>query len=98
MASQGYKYLKELAQAEAREQVRQEVRQEGQQKLLLTLLEDRLPYESQELATALRSETSEQVLVEVGHMLGAKAISAVGAVGGIGTLDDLRARIDTPKR
>lgn len=36
--------------------------------------------------------------LEVGHMLGAKAISAVGAVAGIGTLDDLRARIDAPKR
>ena len=31
--------------------------------------------------------------MEVGHMLGAKAISAVGATAGIGTLDDLRARI-----
>lgn len=36
--------------------------------------------------------------MEVGHMLGAKAISAVGAIAGIGTLDDLRARIDAPKR
>lgn len=36
--------------------------------------------------------------LEVGHMLGAKAISAVGAVAGIGTLDDLRARIDAPKK
>ena len=36
--------------------------------------------------------------LEVGHQLGAKAISAVGALGGIGTLDDLRARIDAPKK
>jgi len=36
--------------------------------------------------------------MEVGHLLGAKAISAVGATGGIGTLDDLRARIDAPKK
>ena len=36
--------------------------------------------------------------LEVGHMLGAKAISAVGAVGGMGTLDDLRSRIDAPKK
>lgn len=36
--------------------------------------------------------------LEVGHMLGAKAISAVGAVGGMGQLDDLRTRIDTPKK
>jgi fructokinase len=36
--------------------------------------------------------------LEVGHLLGAKAISAVGAVGGIGQLDDLRARIDAPKK
>ena len=36
--------------------------------------------------------------LEVGHMLGAKAISAVGATGGIGKLDDLRARIDVPKK
>ena len=36
--------------------------------------------------------------LEVGHQLGAKAISAVGAVAGIGALDDLRARIDAPKK
>ena len=36
--------------------------------------------------------------MEVGHMLGAKAISAVGATAGIGPLDDLRARIDAPKK
>jgi fructokinase len=36
--------------------------------------------------------------LEVGHMLGAKAISAVGAIAGIGQLDDLRARIDAPKK
>jgi fructokinase len=36
--------------------------------------------------------------LEVGHQLGAKAISAVGALGGIGTLDDLRARVDAPKK
>jgi fructokinase len=36
--------------------------------------------------------------MEVGHQLGAKAISAVGAVAGIGPLDDLRARIDAPKK
>jgi fructokinase len=36
--------------------------------------------------------------LEVGHMLGAKAISAVGAVGGLAQLDELRARIDTPKK
>jgi fructokinase len=36
--------------------------------------------------------------MEVGHQLGAKAISAVGAVAGIGSLDDLRSRIDAPKR
>ncbi len=36
--------------------------------------------------------------MEIGHMLGAKAISAVGATAGIGTLDDLRARIDAPKK
>ena len=36
--------------------------------------------------------------LEVGHQLGAKAISSVGALGGIGTLDDLRARIDAPKK
>jgi hypothetical protein len=36
--------------------------------------------------------------MEVGHMLGAKAISAVGATAGIGTLDDLRARIEAPKK
>jgi fructokinase len=36
--------------------------------------------------------------MEVGHQLGAKAISAVGAVAGIGPLDDLRARMDAPKK
>jgi fructokinase len=36
--------------------------------------------------------------LEVGHQLGAKAISAVGAVAGLGSLDDLRARIDAPKK
>ncbi len=36
--------------------------------------------------------------MEVGHMLGAKAISAVGATAGIGPLDHLRARIDAPKK
>jgi fructokinase len=36
--------------------------------------------------------------LEVGHQLGAKAISAVGALGGIGTLADLRARIDVPRK
>lgn len=36
--------------------------------------------------------------LEVGHQLGAKAISAVGAVGGMGTLADLRARIAAPKK
>jgi fructokinase len=36
--------------------------------------------------------------MEVGHQLGAKAISAVGAVAGMGTLDDLRARMDAPKK
>ena len=36
--------------------------------------------------------------LEVGHQLGAKAISAVGAVAGIGPLDDLRARIAAPKK
>ena len=36
--------------------------------------------------------------MEVGHMLGAKAISAVGATAGLGQLDDLRARMDAPKK
>ena len=36
--------------------------------------------------------------MEVGHQLGAKAISAVGAVAGMGPLDDLRARMDAPKK
>jgi fructokinase len=36
--------------------------------------------------------------MEVGHQLGAKAISAIGAVAGIGPLDDLRARMDAPKK
>jgi len=36
--------------------------------------------------------------MEVGHQLGAKAISAVGAVAGMGQLDDLRARMDAPKK
>jgi fructokinase len=36
--------------------------------------------------------------LEVGHQLGAKAISAVGAVAGIGPLDDLRARIDSGQK
>jgi fructokinase len=36
--------------------------------------------------------------MEVGHQLGAKAISAVGAVAAMGQLDDLRARMDAPKK
>ncbi len=36
--------------------------------------------------------------LDVGQQLGAKAISAVGALTGIGLLDDLRARIEAPKR
>ncbi len=36
--------------------------------------------------------------LEVGHQLGAKAVSAVGAVSGLVQLDDLRARIDSPKK
>ncbi|CAN5918379.1 carbohydrate kinase [soil metagenome] len=36
--------------------------------------------------------------MEVGHLLGAKAISAVGATAGLGKLDDLRTRIDAPKK
>jgi fructokinase len=36
--------------------------------------------------------------LEVGHQLGAKAISAVGATGGLAALDDLRARLDAPKK
>ena len=36
--------------------------------------------------------------LEVGHALGAKAVSAVGAVAGLSKLDDLRARIDAPKK
>ena len=36
--------------------------------------------------------------MEVGHQLGAKAISAVGATVGVGPLDDLRARMDAPKK
>lgn len=36
--------------------------------------------------------------LEVGHQLGAKAVGAVGAVAGILNLDDLRARIDSPKK
>ena len=36
--------------------------------------------------------------MEVGHQLGAKAISAVGATAGMTQLDDLRARMDAPKK
>jgi fructokinase len=36
--------------------------------------------------------------MEVGHQLGAKAISAVGATAGIGPLDDLRARMEASKK
>lgn len=36
--------------------------------------------------------------LEVGHLLGAKAVGAVGAIAGVVNLDDLRARIDSPKK
>ncbi len=36
--------------------------------------------------------------MEVGHQLGAKAISAVGATAGLTQIDDLRARMDAPKK
>jgi fructokinase len=39
-----------------------------------------------------------QRALEVGHQLGAKAVSSVGAVAGVVQLDDLRARIDSPKK
>jgi len=37
-------------------------------------------------------------MLEVGHALGAKAVSAVGAVSGVTGLDDVRARIDGAKK
>ena len=36
--------------------------------------------------------------LEVGHLLGAKVVSAIGATAALGALDDLRARIDAPKK
>ncbi|MBS2014247.1 MAG: hypothetical protein JST00_15275 [Deltaproteobacteria bacterium] len=36
--------------------------------------------------------------LEVGHQLGAKAVGAVGAIAGLVNLEDLRARIDSPKK
>jgi sugar/nucleoside kinase (ribokinase family) len=36
--------------------------------------------------------------LEVGHVLGAKAIAAVGATAGLSTLDDVKARLVAPKK